>query len=584
MGPHVLPLAPISSTCSLAGLAPSMAPKGRPAGSVRDRAAWAEVLADFAEHAARADAGDRDEPGAAIDHRAALERARAVKRELQDGRCPGVATEASAPKRGRGGRSWYTPGHLETLSSGRATKVPFVPCSLLGDFDRMLLAMPGEGVAAPDEELRTVAKDMLWGRGRQRSATARAEDCGVQRFLLGEHERSLAAALHCCDLSARASLETKMAGSPSQYELVFYVDYERYDEATMPVTTERVAPASANRSSVPSGSELAKPIRTLMSQVALGEPRGKEQGTTKIVQSLQTYGMLVKRKPGPGDEQGGQYFCILGDSFTNLQACDRTTGEVLKFLIQQRSACSLGAKAFSGKARLVTVDHYAANFKAERSLKRDLGWLSLVVGCEAHTIANLHSKTMQLIDQDITGALHLALAVEMAGMMSKFRASLTEVIAQRLTWPPLRGTPSHAAAQHRLRCIQALTIGWTRSSTQQRRALLCLLPLGDWRLRDRVEAYANDVADGLPEKETFVANIASSLTQGLAWHKLAKYPRSRWLGCEAAIAQPALLDACHGLLRPAFELFCKKLGAKVAVSASGVRNCSTPGVQRMRFR
>ena len=287
--------------------------------------------------------------------------------------------------------------------------------------------------------------------------------------------------------------------------------------------------------------------------------------------------MLVKKKgAGQGDDR---FFIIMGDTFTGLQACDRTTAEVLKFLIQQRSGASLGARAFASKARVATVDHYAAILKAERSLKMDLDCLSLVVGCEAHSVAGIHTKAMALMDADISGALHLALAVEMAGTMAKFQESIKQTVIARLVWPPARGQPPAAATLYRLRCIQALTIGWTRSSTMQRRALLRLLPLGDWRKRDCVEIFVDESVEELPPKEDFAWNIANSLTQGLAWHKLAKYPRSRWLGCEAAISQPILLDACHGLLRPSFEHFCMSVG-KLQDHMSG---CSSTNRKGTRF-
>lgn len=94
----------------------------------------------------------------------------------------------------------------------------------------------------------------------------------------------------------------------------------------------------------------------------------------------------------------------------------------------------------------------------------------------------------------------------------------------------------------------------------QRRALLQLLPSGDWRNRQQVEVYVHPSMVELPDKDAFATRIANSLSQGLAWHKFAIYPRHRWLGCEAAISQPTLLDACHGLLFPTYEKFCATVG------------------------
>ena len=98
----------------------------------------------------------------------------------------------------------------------------------------------------------------------------------------------------------------------------------------------------------------------------------------------------------------------------------------------------------------------------------------------------------------------------------------------------------------------------------RKKALLSMLPVGDWRKRDIVEVYMSPLIEriSIADKDRAASAVASSLAQGLAWHKLVIYPRHRWLGCEAAISQPTILEACHGLLRPAYQQFCAMVGKK----------------------
>ncbi|CAK0802016.1 unnamed protein product, partial [Prorocentrum cordatum] len=414
--------------------------------------------------------------------------------------------------------------------------------------------------------LSAVAFDLFGGSGQHQSIVARAEALDVDRYQLCNDTRLLGAALLLSDLMARKSLEERIASLQSdKYELDFYAEYDRYDESTMPVTVSK--PSEADDLARDSGMEVACPQAVLVKALSTGRRSLKDSGRAKIVQASVGFGMVV-RKLATHAGGGDQYFSIVGDTITSLQTCDRTTAEVLKHLALSRSGASLGAKRFKVKARVVSIDHYAANLKAERSIKADLEWLSLVIRCEAHSVSTIHTRVMDLFTFDVSGALHVSLAVELAGMMDKFRASLRAVIIERLVWPPLRGRPSADAERHRLRCIHALTVGFSKASKLQQQALLRSMPLGDWRKRDVVEVYLTGLVGELPSKAVLAKEVAHSLVQGISWHKFAKYPRNRWLGGEAAISQPTLIDACHGLLRPTFEHFCRSVGKRAMITAA----------------
>ena len=147
-------------------------------------------------------------------------------------------------------------------------------------------------------------------------------------------------------------------------------------------------------------------------------------------------------------------------------------------------------------------------------------------------------------------------------MMDNFRQCFREVIAKNLVWPPLATSPC------------AIVSGAVHQGTHQ------ALPAGDWRTKDRVEVYFPLSGTVVRLRRSVVHLVARGLTRAITWHKLAIYPRHRWLGCEAATSQPALLESCHGLLLPACAGFCYVVGDKVRLfqclnpTANGLSDCA----------
>ena len=105
---------------------------------------------------------------------------------------------------------------------------------------------------------------------------------------------TLAVCLLSADIAARIALENRLSEPASGLELLFYVDYEKYDESSMPVsvgmTSSEGRPADL---SARSSGDLYPAIP--------GVPRlpdKKDVGPTKIVQSIQSFGMALKKKGG----------------------------------------------------------------------------------------------------------------------------------------------------------------------------------------------------------------------------------------------------------------------------------------------
>jgi len=521
--------------------------------SQRDREVWADLLAQHrAEQGeAEAAAGADLPPDRASKAREALALQREAKRArlAADGAPEGSVAHrlAAVPKVGA-----TLARQLEQL---QLRPVRFVP---LRYTEALVAAVEAvKGVEVSDSIVVAVARELFSGLGRQLSITAAAEHLEVDRKTLRLTRLMLSAALVSCSTLSRLLLETRLAQASvnaDRVQLLMYLDCDMYDEASMPLRVSQMFASRGGLHAEDQSLSLRGSQTLALRQLCSGKADVmKETGTTKLLQASGGFAMLLRVEAPTGP----RFVHIIGECIAGLQVVDRTTAEVLRYCCQLRNTTGLASRRFPLRIRCAAVDHYQANLKSERVFAKERGFLSLVVGCESHSVSNIHAKTMLLLDYHISGCINLALSVEMAGYMNRFRDALRQVIKRRLVWPPLRGSSTLEATSYILRAIASLNTSWSKASQLQRRVLLELLPNGNWLRRGTVEVHINDSVTDLPPKQVFAESVADSLTQGLCWEKFQKYPRHRWFGAEASVMGPTLLEVCHGLLRPAFELFCE---------------------------
>jgi hypothetical protein len=98
-----------------------------------------------------------------------------------------------------------------------------------------------------------------------------------------------------------------------------------------------------------------------------------------------------------------------------------------------------------------------------------------------------------------------------------------------------------------------------------RKALLLLLPNGDWRKRD-IEMY-------IPVGSTMTASeasrqMANGLITALAGSQLPIYQRNRWVGSDIAFDRAGLLEAVHQIGSSAYAQFLSLLGHRMQDGAA----------------
>ena len=81
---------------------------------------------------------------------------------------------------------------------------------------------------------------------------------------------------------------------------------------------------------------------------------------------------------------------------------------------------------------------------------------------------------------------------------------------------------------------------------------------GEWRDRERVWIV---VEPGMPYNEVqLTKSTADGLVQVLAYRTLRVHQDGQWEDGESSICDVSILDVVHGLLRPAWAVFCARKG------------------------
>ena len=292
-------------------------------------------------------------------------------------------------KRGSEGMPLFEAALVSDHAYGRGLLVPFVPMPMLNKMKVFF----GESAAVDADSVEMKdAREFFYGSVHQKSLTVEAEERGDSRERVRLQRLQFASAFCVVELSRRSALEATIASLPREtYELVLYVDYEKYDETAMSVTTSesRLQPSRLER---PAHGAPAPPVAAHLDMSAIALPQTghllKERGPTKIMQTATQYGMLLKRV----DSDCVRYIQILGSTITGIQVCNRTTAEVQKRLSDLRATVCLGSQQFMNTLSMSMTDGYAASFRAERCLAAERDWQQLGLRCETHIISGLHTK------------------------------------------------------------------------------------------------------------------------------------------------------------------------------------------------
>eukprot|EP00959_Pyramimonas_sp_CCMP1952_P471891 9499141-Pyramimonas_sp.AAC.1 len=164
---------------------------------------------------------------------------------------------------------------------------------------------------------------------------------------------------------------------------------------------------------------------------------------------------------------------------------------------------------------------------------------------------------MALSEDVVKGAIHIALGFSTAGVMSDFRACLRHVVRAKIKI--FRGRPPLETMVYRRAAIRTFVPGGGNESI--RRALLHILPNGDWTNTENVEVWI--AGDGPIDEERVIQRVVDGMLSALVHRRPRVWKRIKWIGKEEALCDIGLIEVCHGLLTPTYRLWAKRRGCKV---------------------
>ncbi len=299
-------------------------------------------------------------------------------------------------------------------------------------------------------------------------------------------------------------------------------------------------------------------LRATMPEDELGFKEVEDSPFVKVMQSEFTVHMLLKRI------SDDCMVHIVGRVPVQLQAVDRTTTECTKRSLlnmeQTIPEFRLMCKAFPWKMLLSTSDRYASNLAAERSIQADdLSWKKLTLPCDVHKISQAHTKTADLVPEDVSGVLSTALSQRDLGSAQTLRQILRQIFHERLSIV-YGAPPAGDIAAHRQQLFDlALPVTTGRSSKKvkallnlKRRYVLAFTLNGDLQSPDIVHFCSYGCCNS-------VAATYAKFDKWTAWalcpHKAPHYARNRWTGQEWSLSWNILLMAHHGLHETVLEIY-----------------------------
>eukprot|EP00971_Amphidinium_carterae_P352130 6492445-Amphidinium_carterae.1 len=387
------------------------------------------------------------------------------------------------------------------------------------------------------------------------SVVVRAEKLGICKSNLEKKVMRLAAGQLLYSKMQRYLLESALVTSMHAGQLLAYVESCSYDETplkTMVLDAGKMVASLASyhqRHLKASSETLASCSLTLKN----------DSSSTKILQIRQGFAMVMKLPMG--------FVKIYGETPCALQAMQKGTSEVLKESLFRVAATSPASEQFALKTRAVSSDQFKGNLRAGTGIHESRGhrWQHLATYCEIHATSRAFHKTFDTnVPEHITGLIRCALSLRVGGAMTSFRQSLREIISERVHI--YYGRASDTARMHRHHCLSLFLDG--SSNALLHRYLLSALPNGDWRCTSEVQVFLPIDMQHKVVKKDLVATLTDGLLMALTSRKPALFVRHRWSGCDQAVNELAILEACHGLLSACYAKFLQKLTRKGGSTAS----------------
>lgn len=338
----------------------------------------------------------------------------------------------------------------------------------------------------------------------------------------------------------------------SGQEKIQYIDNDMDDET--PALTGRRDSPTDNRSSGTVGrtTELVSVENThLIEFVNASFSKPKVISTlTNILQSRSRYSMLLR------DNRTKQFRIIGGSTINPLQHTERTCAECLYECWRRRTGTSENTDAFGEKVRLKAQDNATSNTRNERFISYTLGkdWLTIILACEDHLIALALKGMSSLIEDDVTGQIHFALAMTDGSARMHCRSILKEIVQDWLV--VRRGLPEPDGPIHMKRLLQICLRGAPSRKLSTQLKTMCI-PNADPHVHGVIEVTIPNFVQ--LDRDVLVNAVTLSLDHLLLNQALVPVKRHRWRGLYNAFARAGLLLNMFGIGKELFRRLVERV-------------------------
>ena len=347
----------------------------------------------------------------------------------------------------------------------------------------------------------------------------------------------------------------------SQAELLMYAEVSRYDETPMKVAhTQSVLQDSLAADTAGDFPAAASGWSSAHAGVGVNTAFDyKSSGLSKMFSTESKYVMVTKLPVEGPTGLTEQFFVFTGQHLTWNQLLNRATAPVMMQAIAETAAVTKFANQFALRVRAATTDQASANILLEKTISeaREGSWCNLHLLCNAHHCARVHSKSLTLLEQHISGLVNYALSLSLGSSMFEFRKALARVI-DRMPLVVRRGAPPQEVVEYQTDMLKLFCASGTRSA--ERHFLLTNLCNGYWRNTEQLEIYLDAGVEF--EAKQVKANLLRALLVSLAHKNFSLYPRHRWIGCDVATDEVGLCLCIHGVGAAAFEDMCREIAGK----------------------
>jgi len=432
---------------------------------------------------------------------------------------------------------------------------PFSVVPLKGVHSRVA-ALANAGAAALDHEVTALANTYVMDESAAplASKVLMAQHLNLDRRQLAPKLGLFANVLLHSDRAATSVFADTVQRSSQVCSL--FLELSRYDSTQLEVNAEdyldHIVRREAHGVVLPLrlDAEAACPGPATRAQPTVA---GKSSRRTSLLASEHKYAMLVRI----GEGTAATFHAFLGESLTWIQLTDRSTAAAEKRALLESTCTFISADQFNMKVRRCTSDSASTNISVEKSISKDRGesWQNIHLGCNVHKVATGFTKTFALVESSISAMLNLSLSLSSSSALNTLRKAVAHVVAARLVVKV--GTPPPSCREHQEACLD-LFLGRGRLFKSRRDLLMTVLN-GDWSETSRVTVWTPPGA-AMPPEPTIVRVVQQTLILCCCGRSFTTYPRSRWVGADAATDEIGLLASIHGLLVPIYQLFARLMG------------------------